>query len=383
MDSKQLTIGFITCLDPRDKRSWSGIHYRMLEALERECGRMILLAPIKEPFVLRQLLRVKDICYRIFRGKRYSTSHSRMRSKYFARVLKKRMERLRIDVLFAPAAAIEIASLDTHLPICFFSDTSFSQINEYYGLFTGLCETSLRESAQLEVQAIAKATTCVYSSEWAARHVIEHYGKDPDQVFVVKFGANVDALPHEGAFPSKKMTPVFNLLFLGVDWQRKGGDIAFEAFSILLDRGYQVHLTICGCAPDITHPKVQIIPFLDKNKREDRIAFDRLLHSSHLLFVPTRADCTPVVFCEACAYGLPICTTDTGGVTALVENGMNGYALPESAGAEVYADKIAELIDNPGLYKRLSGASRTAYEREFNWETWGKKMKDILLKTVR
>ena len=54
------------------------------------------------------------------------------------------------------------------------------------------------------------------------------------------------------------------------------------------------------------------------------------------MFMPTRADCTPISFCEAASYGLPVISTDTGGVAAVVEPGETGILLPLNASAEQY-----------------------------------------------
>jgi len=56
-------------------------------------------------------------------------------------------------------------------------------------------------------------------------------------------------------------------LFVGVDWKRKGGDIALETIDLLDKKGYDVHFTACGCTPPNSHPKMVVIPFLDKKKK--------------------------------------------------------------------------------------------------------------------
>ena len=45
-----------------------------------------------------------------------------------------------------------------------------------------------------------------------------------------------------------------HLLFLRVEWVRKGGDIAFETLLKLKELGMQVELVVSGCAPPETHP---------------------------------------------------------------------------------------------------------------------------------
>lgn len=44
---------------------------------------------------------------------------------------------------------------------------------------------------KLECTSIANASKVVYSSEWAAKSAIEHYGVDEEKIHVVEFGANI------------------------------------------------------------------------------------------------------------------------------------------------------------------------------------------------
>src|SRR6266849_969607 len=103
---------------------------------------------------------------------------------------------------------------------------------------------------------------------------------------------------------------------------------------------------------------------------------------SDFLLVPTRADCTPIVFCEANAFGLPVITTDTGGVAEVVRDGENGFLLPYSARGAAYADVIAKAYRDDQRYAELVSASRTAFENRLNWDAWGATVKNILLKVV-
>ena len=77
------------------------------------------------------------------------------------------------------------------------------------------------------------------------------------------------------------------------------------------------------------------------------LQFLNILFNTHLLFVPTRADCTPIVFCEANAFGIPVITTDTGGVSSIIKNGENGFAFPLDATPDEYANTIQSLLDDP------------------------------------
>ena len=166
-------------------------------------------------------------------------------------------------------------------------------------------------------------------------------------------------------------------LFLAVNWERKGGAIAYETIKILHDKGYDVELQIIGCNPNIQESFVKIIPFLNKNNSDDLAQIQQHLLNSHFLFVPTRADCTPIAFCEAAGYGLPVISTDTGGVSATVEHQKTGLLLPIQATANDFAEAIQFFLDTPEEIEILSKNSITKYKKELNWDYWGEQMKNI------
>jgi glycosyltransferase involved in cell wall biosynthesis len=98
------------------------------------------------------------------------------------------------------------------------------------------------------------------------------------------------------------------------------------------------------------------------------------------LILPTRNEAFGIVFCEAAAFGLPVITTHTGGVPEVVRDGENGYVLPVEARGESYAQMIADIYQNEQRYLHLVQSSRGAFEERLNWDVWGCRVHDILVK---
>ena len=220
------------------------------------------------------------------------------------------------------------------------------------------------------------------SSDWAACSAVQDYHIEPEHVYIVSLGANLDTVPTREIIDARKLSGACRLLFMGVEWQRKGGDIAFETLLKLEEMGIEAELTVCGSVPPIgmTHPRMTVIPFLDKNDERQAREIEKFYAMSDFLILPTRADCTPFVFGEANAFGLPVITTDTGGIASVIRNGENGYALPLQARGDDYADLIANIYHDEQRYLRLVQSSRAAFEERLNWDTWGRCVHDILVK---
>ncbi len=197
---------------------------------------------------------------------------------------------------------------------------------------------------------------------------------------VQPFGANFEDIPPPTVVTQRRRAERCRLLFLGVKWHRKGGDIAYETLLQLEELGISTELTVCGCAPPtkISHPHLRFIPFLNKNDEKQRKELEQLYLASDFFLLPTRSDCTPIVFCEANAFGLPIITTRTGGIPEMVKDGENGFVLPLAARGDAYARVIADIYQDEQRYAALIRSSRAAYDKRLNWDTWAIAMRDAI-----
>lgn len=378
---QRLKVLYLSSEDPNDRKSWSGIHFNILTQL-RKYYDVSIAGPLSTSRLTRFRTRMLYYYSKFILRKRYDALHSGIIGKDHARQVKEKISRDR-QLIFSTASSRELAYLDTGIPIVHLSDATFELVHDYYEGFSNLSSFSFNHAEQTEQKAISKAVVRIYSSEWAAASAINYYHADAGTTFAIPFGANIDTIP-EIDLETKQLKKVFNLLFLGVNWKRKGGDIVYETFLQLKHRGIECHLTICGCTPpfEINDKAITIIPFLNKNNKEDLQAFTKLLHNSHVLFLPTRADCTPIVFCEAAAYGLPVITTDTGGISFIVKHEETGYCLPYDAGANEYARIIEVLATDRVKYSGMALNSRQRFLQHLNWDSWGLQVKKIIDKHI-
>jgi glycosyltransferase involved in cell wall biosynthesis len=380
-NTSRIKIAYYSKNDPLDKRSWSGTTYYLGQALQKHIGDVDFLGPVRFPWIVDKMVRGMVKFCRIFLKSNYLAKYGLLQNFYSVRYLKRKMKGRDYDFIVAPAAAPELGLFKTKIPIVYFGDSTYKCYSDSYEKeFKDLDRFSRWEGNYLEKLALKKSSFFVFSSDWAARSAIEDYGVPADKIIVWPLGANMDDIPHRDTIFKKEENRILTLLFLAVDWDRKGGKIAFEAFRILRDQ-YQVptKLIVCGCIPPpgFEHSDMEVIPFLDKNKKEDYRHLVELLASSHFLLLPTRADCNLLVACEANAYGVPAITTDTCGVPAVVVDGINGYCLPLQAGGADYANLIREIFTDKDRYHRLVQSSRQRFEDELNWDRWAEKFSAV------
>jgi glycosyltransferase involved in cell wall biosynthesis len=90
-----------------------------------------------------------------------------------------------------------------------------------------------------------------------------------------------------------------------------------------------------------------------------------LLLDSDVMVFPSYREGLPKSLIEAAAASLPIITTDTVGCRDCVDDGLNGFLVPPGD-SNILAEKMFELLENPGLRQKMGRASRIKAENEFS-----------------
>lgn len=372
-----MKIGFAARYSPLDKNTWSGTSYYTYQQLNK-LGEVEIFQ-YRLPKLLQEWLTTQKSINRRWFGKHISAEFLKVYAKYFSRRLTKDLKKKPVDVLFVSASSQMIAYVKTDIPIVYMTDATFEQLQGYYASFSNLAAYNIRQGIALDKKAFQKAAHCMLASEWCKNSAITNYEVAASKISVVPLGANMDTVPLKQDL-SFNYPGSCHLLFLGVEWERKGGDITLATFRSLQQKGLIPVLYIIGCVPphDLSNePDIINIPFLDKNRPEDFDRFYNIFLQTDFLILPTRAECAGLVFCEASAYGIPSISTDTGGVATYVKNGINGYTLPFDAGGEEYAQKIEVLCNNSTDMQQLKKSCRNLYEQQLNWDSWGLEFKRI------
>ena len=228
-------IAYVTSNDPHDRRSWSGTHYYIARALEEHCGELIPIGPLKpKTLILRKALR-KGL--KALTGKTYLFTHTVSFSRQIAAIADSAMANQDYDLIFAPAASGAIAYLKTRRPIVYLSDATFASILNYYPEFSRVSDSIARQGNTIEQLAIDRASLILYSSSWAAASARRDYHADPAKIHVLPFGANLEDPPPAEATRGRTGSAICKLLFVAVDWFKKGGAVAFETLRELVKIG--------------------------------------------------------------------------------------------------------------------------------------------------
>lgn len=320
--------------------------------------------------------------YQKLAGKRFDYSHSKRLARYYASKVEEKIKKEKFDLIFAPAASTLVAYLNTSVPVISLSDSTVARMIGYYPTYTDLTKKSIKQANEIERRNIEKSAVVLYPSQWAAQSAMHDYGAPKNKIKVIPLGANLLQIPEINSLNFTKSMDEIHFLFLGVEWERKGGPLVLKTIQILRNNGINAFLTICGCTPEITKEKhITIIPFINKNTKEGEEKIAKLFHKSHFLFLPSKAECFGIVFCEASAFGVPSLTNDTGGIGGAVVDGINGFKI-KNPSPEAFSELISEIIQSSEKYRELAKSSRHYFEEKLNWKSWIKEVTPIIEKII-
>ena len=376
-----LHLAFASMHDPRDVRSWSGSVHFLASSLRGQGVELEVLAPLlRNRLLLRKAMnRVRAMAVP---GTFLPAERTVAMARRFAREIGDRFQRGRDAAVLSPGS-IPVSLLDPSIPHAFFTDATFAGLLHEYPELEGYDRDAIAEGHDLEREALRSSVRSFYTSQWAARSAVEHYGADPDRIRVLPFGPNLDVLPtHDRVMRAVERRPEerCELLFVGVAWERKGGPLAVEVARTLNARGLPTRLTVVGCTPPGPLPDwVRVVPFIPKDTPQGQEQLIGLMLEAHFLIMPSQAECFGIVYAEASAMGLPSLARDTGGVGDAVRDGRNGRLFPADTPAAGYADAVEKLLGDTDTYRTLAESSRHEHEVRLNWPATARAMRDELL----
>ena len=377
-----MKIAFIPQNNPYNRNSWSGTDYYVRECLEKLGNDVYCIYGFKykETFL--------DKFYKIsakLRGKRYLVDRTKRCIHKWAYYINERLQP-NTDVIFS-LGTLQVADLNTEIPIYIYVDGVFEQMRIDYK-WGDITQSGIKVANEIEQKAIDKCKKILSASTETKMCIKQYYKCPPEKIEVVPLGANFDKYPTEDEIEKIismrcSNNSVCNLLFVGVDWYRKGADIVLNVLKILNKCKFPTMLYLVGIKdiPEKLPENVINYGFINKNTENGMNKLKELYSQSHFLFVPSRAEAFGLVFCEASAYSLPSISHHVGGIYTIIENGINGQLFPINSNPKVIANYIINTFKDKEKYKKLCRSSYKRFADYLNWNVTGKKIERIIKTT--
>ncbi|MEH3114224.1 glycosyltransferase [Pedobacter terrae] len=209
-----------------------------------------------------------------------------------------------------------------------------------------------------------------------------YYRADPDKMVMIPCGFSPDDFYPIAKSTAKKLLEIADndkiVLQLGRMVERKGIDNVIQAFA-KVKTDHQLRLIIVGGEHDSSEndPELERLKTLTRKYGiENSVDFVgqknrgllRYYYSAADIFITTPwyepFGITPI---EAMACGTPVIGSAVGGIKFTVKDGHTGYLVPPKQ-PEVLAEKIAHLLSEPSLLKKMSDNAVQHVHENFTWK---------------
>lgn len=213
----------------------------------------------------------------------------------------------------------------------------------YQGALTAYCQRApqaflLHMQALWERMAVKHYDLITCESPWACGRVAE-----------IAPHARLSCMEY-GVEPSfyhlaRKPSPEPSCLFAGTIYELKGISYLVEAFTH--PSLSHVQLFIAGNGALRERLEALSTPNIHWLGSISRAELQQHLSTAWFLVHPTLGDCCPNIVKEARVMGLPVITTEEGGQTQYVQDGVSGYIVPvrNSAAVREAAQKLSVSLD--------------------------------------
>ena len=225
---------------------------------------------------------------------------------------------------------------------------------------------------ELEREQYTNAHHIFAMGEPGRESLVEEYGVDPARLSVVGGGVNFDQLP-EPVGPADEP----NILFIGRDFERKGGDLLIEAVQRV--RGEVPGATLHLVSVFDSYDADGVIAYGNDTTRDQLI---ELYRRARVLCLPSRYEPWGYTLGEAMAYGVPCVASAVESIPYILGDGEAGLLVPPGD-VEALADALFRLLTDDELARRTGAEGRTRIERELTWDRVADRMKPVLLSTPR
>jgi len=168
---------------------------------------------------------------------------------------------------------------------------------------------------------------------------------------------------------TRHLEPIYNI------------EMVIRAFQLIAQKYSQAILYICGKGSEEEKLKKLVkdlnleekVKFLGEvNNKEIASKYNE----ADIFLNGSKVDNLPVAILEAFASGLPVVSTDAGGIKYIIKNGQNGL-LVEVNDYKDMAEQVERLLQDNKLFKNIT---KNAYEtlKEYSWENVKTKILPIL-----
>lgn len=257
-------------------------------------------------------------------------------------------------------------------------DNNIKLIVSFRGFDINVYPFQSHENREFTQRIFEKADVLHFISEDLKKSAIQ-MNADPEKCIVIR--RSIRTTEKERSKFSKPVKNRLVVLTVGRLVWEKGYLYALETMAILKKRGYDFEYQIAGKGVDYNMLNFHV----KRLNINDRVRFlgeltpeevkDKLVKAD-IYFQPSLTEALSLALIEASFYGLPIVSTNIGGIPEVVVDQVSGF-LSSTCDSNAFSNNIIKLLEDKNLRTRMGSAANKHIVNKFSREIEIQKWKEI------
>ena len=221
-------------------------------------------------------------------------------------------------------------------PRFFFEDFTMKMSEREYPAWLNhfISEQDKKKIMKLEAETYQNASGIFTVSDHTRNSIINDYNVDEDKVLTIYNGVNIKEMPEFEKDYSNK-----TILFVGKEFERKGGYTLLKAFKEVKKEVKDAKLVIIGSEPDVDIGGVTVKGYMNHDD------IFQAYKDSSVFAMPSTCEPFGIAFLEAMAYKTPCIGTTVDAMPEIISDGKSGF-LVEPDDYKQLSDKLILLLED-------------------------------------
>jgi alpha-maltose-1-phosphate synthase len=355
--------------NPFDPTCWSGSGYKLFTKLQSQ-GMLFRAFGVEVPHPLRGMLMLKNFHHnRTLWAQRFNLDPV-----YYGALTREIRKGLRDEDFEKDNVILQIGG---HYNGFRASKGKISTYSYHDGNIAGMMKSPFfpktnlpqaRRAYSYENSVFKDMSKIFVMAEYWRRSFIEDFGVEPPRVVNVGVGVNMEIPPVIPKDYSRKQ-----VVYLGIDFVRKGGENLAKAFRLLLKRHSDATLHIIGpptIPAALQQPGLRNVEYhgpLSREVSEQKAKLVEVLSKGTLFVLPSLYEPFGIAALEAMLFRMPVIATKNWSFPDFVTS-ATGLLLDRPADENEIAEKMDAYLSDPSRSEQSGNAGRAMVLGRYTWD---------------
>lgn len=261
-------------------------------------------------------------------------------------------------------------------PYFVYMDADFITYLKVFSDYSKFSEFDINRIANQEKTWLENAEIIFFGSNWIKDETIRNLDlpERKNKYIVVNTGGHIP-IPEKDTYSYKK--DELSLLFIALNFEKKGGFDAVDIFLECKKNISKVKLTIIGERPPqhvLDIKGIEYLGRLSKSKPNELKKMEETFQNASFLIHPTKMDTMGAIIPEANYFGTPVFASNKFGIPDLILDGKTGILINNNDSIIDIASKVSLIFKDQVRYMNLRECARTYSVEKFSWDAIGKRI---------